>query len=712
MTAGQIVTWPLLAIARATVTVAQIVARRRWLGVVAFFVFLALVGFFAPAQADDGPAPTGFGDLLGGPDLRGEFQPTLYEAYNMGSYYFDTNRLNSAADAHHIILNGLASVIMLLTAAIIRGAIVIVWTMFDDTSSQGLADSITPNIAATAGALLPWVLPAALALGAVIAYARQRGTGGGGLSQIAWVFAGGILAVSFATSPGMWVDNMTDIRSAAAEGVMSAASSSVATTNTPFEFPAATYDGDPQNTMMRDSADAIWRSYVVTPWCLANFGSKTLCERYGKAMLDQGMNPSTRSDWIQNSDEAHPGEYNSDGAAYRWIAGKNSYERLGMALVAFIVGVIFAALVFVVAFASQIAFYGALLMLFVGVLFAMLWCIPGKPREWANKWLETVIGLMIQSVVGALVLAATLSLTSRAFELAGDAGWGVAAGLSIGVTVAAFSMRRTISTILGAMTPGMGMTTVIGALAVRGGAKMMGRGMRGLASVTGRGAAAAAGGAARGIGRGASAAGKGARAGWGNYRSEVARKTGERRGESVPATSTKPGRDIPQNPTTTRPPGGRPGNAPDQRSSQPSRPGAPRPDGAGRPSRSAPSVGRPQLRNNPPGRRRSGTTARPSAPRPAVTGSEPRPARSAPRSTTRAPSASQKEPRPARRPTSTPPPSAPSPWAPGTRPARQAPTRSQEPARAPQPVQRRESAPKPPRQSPAPRQNPPRRREP
>ena len=90
--------------ARATVTVAQIVARRRWLGVVAFFVFLALVGFFAPAQADDGPAPTGFGDLLGGPDLRGEFQPTLYEAYNMGSYYFDTNRLNSAADAHHIIL--------------------------------------------------------------------------------------------------------------------------------------------------------------------------------------------------------------------------------------------------------------------------------------------------------------------------------------------------------------------------------------------------------------------------------------------------------------------------------------------------------------------------------------------------------------------------------------------------------------------------------
>ena len=40
--------------------------------------------------------------------------------------------------------------------------------------------------------------------------------------------------------------------------------------------------------MLRKSADATWRGFAVTPWCIAEFGSIDACERYGKGMLDVG----------------------------------------------------------------------------------------------------------------------------------------------------------------------------------------------------------------------------------------------------------------------------------------------------------------------------------------------------------------------------------------------------------------------------------------
>jgi hypothetical protein len=454
----------------------DLIRRRPWLVLAAGVVALGVIGVLTPAYADDGPAPRGFDDLLAGPDLtqNGALSPTLYEAYPLGSYYFDTNRLNQTSDFIHITLNGLASVLMFLTAAVVRGAIVVVWIMFDDGTSEQLTASLSPSIGLVASALMPWMLPTALALGGVIAYARSRDGGGGGLSQIAWLFAGGTLAISFAVTPHLWVNTLTDAREVTAGTVMSAAATSVTTTSTPFAFPAATYDEtNPMNRTLRNTADSIWRSYVVTPWCVAEFGSNELCTRYGKGLLDQG-DPDSRSAWIQSSQPDHPGEYNSGGPAYRWIAGKNSYERLGMAFVALLVGVIFAALVIVVAFGSQIALYTALIALFVGAFFVMLWCIPGRPREWGNRWLEAVIGLLIQSVLNALVLTATLTLTSRAFYLSGGFGWAVAAALSIGVTVAAFTMRRTLATILSMTMPGMGLTTMLGRVALQGGSKAVG----------------------------------------------------------------------------------------------------------------------------------------------------------------------------------------------------------------------------------------------
>ena len=605
-----------LAPARALLRTGRLIRRRPIIGVVGFLIFLVGIGMFAPAPAgadwgeDPGPAPAGFGDLLSGPDLTGDQVPTLYESVPAGAYVFDTNRLGPN-DWYHKVLNGIASAIMQITAALVRGAIVLVWTMFDSETLSSLADGITGNLGATATELLVWLLPTALAIGAVAAYAKGRGTQGGGFGQIMWVFVGGLIAVSFALGPSVWVNNLTNVRNLASEGVLAAASTSVAATDTPFAWePEATFDDEaPTDTMLRTSADAIWRSYVVTPWCYANFGSATSCERYGAGILSLGTDTDARSDWIQDSSEGHPNEYDDASPFYLWIAGKNSYERLAMSLFALFVAAVFALLIIFVAFASQLAFISALLLLFAGVVFAMLWCIPGRPRDWGNRWLETVIGLMLQSVIAALVLAAALVLTSSAFQLAGTHGWGIAAFLAVGVSFAAFGLRRTLGTIMGAMTPGGGMTAVIGALAIRSGARLAGRATGGAARAVGRGARTSAragarttAAAARAGGRAAAAGGRRLR-GFKDYSRRTPRDTTPAPGTS--STSTRPPRTTERSTTapggTRRPPGAR----------TPGRTGR-TPVGA-RPRH----VGSPRLRENPPPRRRP-------APAPA-TGSGPAP---------------------------------------------------------------------------------------
>src|SRR5690606_42119982 len=86
---------PLRTLARALTRLGRAVRRRPIVGILMFLGFHALLGFFspAPAYADDGPPPTGFGDLLVGPTLRGGHHPTLYQRYPPGAYTFATARL-------------------------------------------------------------------------------------------------------------------------------------------------------------------------------------------------------------------------------------------------------------------------------------------------------------------------------------------------------------------------------------------------------------------------------------------------------------------------------------------------------------------------------------------------------------------------------------------------------------------------------------------
>lgn len=424
--------------------------------------------------AEDPTAPTGIGDMLPTPDLTHGDTRTLFETYSPMAYILDVDE-GKVPDGLNSIFNGYANLLMLAIVAITRGAISVGWWMFSITDVQDLSEATARIITTASAGLTSWLLPSALVFGAVLAYARHRGSReGGAVSQMAWVIAAGVLAISFTTSAATWVNGADSARQLGATAVMDASSRAISANNTePFPMPAPSYDrGSQRDKLLRQSADSTWRAFTVTPWCLAEFGSLAACERYGKAMLDRGLDANKRKDYIDKTIKAREGG-SEDAPTVQWTKGKNAYGRIAVLTLGLIAAVIFAALTIVLCFAAIMAFLGVLLMLVAGVFFACLWVIPGRPRQWGVNWFETLLGLVLQSILALLVFGTALSLVTAIYSLSGSMGWLPANGLAIAVLFAAFRMRRMLEGVTSIMRPGMITSGLLGALALRQGARMV-----------------------------------------------------------------------------------------------------------------------------------------------------------------------------------------------------------------------------------------------
>lgn len=423
------------------------------LGVVAITVVLATQQAFA-ADGDPQPTnPTGFGDLLPTPDLTNGDTRTLFEQYSPMSYSLDVD--GSWRDPLASVFNGYAQLVMMYIVAVIRGAISVGWWLFSLTDIKPVSDATSTIIGATSNSLMGWLLPSALAIGAVVAL-MQRRTQGSAMSQMLWVGAAGVLSVSFAVSSTTWVDGVDGARQLGAEAVMSASGASLSNTvQTPIAWPEPAFNGSNRDTLLRKSADATWRGFTVTPWCIAEFGSVEACQRYGKAILDKGTNSEARMSYI-NGDLKKAEGGSDDAATVQWTKGKNPFGRIGVLTLAAIAATLFAFLTIALAFTALMAFVGCLLLLVVGVFFACLWVIPGRPRQWGMNWFEALLGFVVQSILAMLVFGATLSLVTAIYGLTGVLGWLPVSGLVVVVLVAAFQLRRVLNGLTTMMRPGTG----------------------------------------------------------------------------------------------------------------------------------------------------------------------------------------------------------------------------------------------------------------
>ncbi|TDD12919.1 hypothetical protein E1218_35210 [Kribbella turkmenica] len=434
------------------------------------------------ADPEPGPTnPTGFADLLPTPDLTHGDTRTLFEQYSPMVYGLDFDK--GLSDTFNMIFNGYAYLVMMYIVAITRGAISVGWWLFSFTDVKPLTDATSATIGATGSQLVGWLLPSALAFGAVAAYTQRKATGTA-LGQLVWVFVAGVLSISFALAPATWLRGVDGARQLGAGAVMTASADAMGPTmQSPLPWPEPGFTGTPKDTLLRKSADASWRGFAVTPWCISEFGSIAACQRYGKGMLDTGVDPEARKKYID--DVITPAEGGSDAATVKWVKGDNPFGRVAVVMLAAIAATLFAFLNIALAFTALMAFIGCLLLLVVGVFFACLWIIPGRPRQWGLNWFEALIGLVLQSFLAMLVFGTALTLVTAVFSLSGSLGWLPVSGLAIAVLIVGFKLRRLLDSLTSMMRPGAG-SIMLGGLARRGAMSAVRRVM---GALSGRGAA-------------------------------------------------------------------------------------------------------------------------------------------------------------------------------------------------------------------------------
>ncbi len=441
---------------------------------------LATVGALIAHADEPGPTtPTGLGDLMPLPDLSGGGSKSLFEESGFLAWSIDS--APGLTDFINAAFAGVVSHVWYLALALAYGAIALVYWLLNLTSMTMITDPLTKAIGAGSQALLAWLLPSAVVIGLLIAWIRHRGHDM--VNAISWVLISAVLGISLAVSPNVWVEGVNNLRSVGSDAILVSTSAAVnPDQKSPFEWPATTYGdpgaGNPQtpagakNVMLRRTADATWRGLVATPWCAIEFGSLEACKRYGAGIIKAGVDVQKRHDYIEKT--IVPQEGGDDAPTVQWVKGERWPERLALAFVALVMIIIFCGTLLVLGFSALAAGISAMFHLLVGVFFALTWCIPGRPREIGMRWLESLIGTIIQGLVALATFAALLVLISVIFAQSPTWGWLPTAGVAIMAGLTALKFRRQVESFFGVVGGGRAGAAVLGAAAMR----LVSRGVR------------------------------------------------------------------------------------------------------------------------------------------------------------------------------------------------------------------------------------------
>jgi hypothetical protein len=412
---------------------------------------LATVAACASSAYADTIVPIGIGDLIPVPK-RPPGPGTLYETYSGSRLILDVQLgWDEFGDQMgRVIPDVCMSMIVVIGSATVS---IIAW-IFQVTTLPQLGPHIENAIGGAAGMLLPTLLPVGLAAGGVVAFSRRSQAAGSEIGQLGWVAAAALASVSLLTSPHVWVQGIDDTRNFGADVAMASASAGVPDAPTiPIDIGPATYTGDPRVDMPRKAGDAVWRAFVVTPWCIAEFGSLEACKRYGKGLLDQGTDRGDREDWLKkNVTDQDVGK-----ESVNWRQGHMPQGRLAVTVLSLVAIALFGLMTIVLAFTSIASLIGALMLLVAGTVFACAWMVPGRPRQWGVRWFDALFGMVIQSFIVTMVLGCVLTINAAAVAAMPSLGWLPSIGISICAIVMALRFRKILETILGVGGAGSGM---------------------------------------------------------------------------------------------------------------------------------------------------------------------------------------------------------------------------------------------------------------
>ncbi|WP_312395908.1 hypothetical protein, partial [Kocuria sp.] len=416
---------------------------RQWkVGLATFFGTMLLSAGIAFA-ADPG-APAGLDSFLSIPDYSNGAAKTLTEEIPTSRYTIDHAVDNNPVNIIDKAGNGMANAVWSLAVALAQILMVLIAWLLGNSDVGNDTFNLTDLISSASTETMAWLFPTCLAVAAVAVWVdhKRDKTGASGLLTVGII---GVLAAGFSLFPGVFVSGMDTVR-AAGQDVVTATmpDGDDAVSSQPFEYGSPDLSQNTDNeAFTRQVTDSLWRSAVVTPWCMVEFGNLEACEKYGTEMLTRDNAEDRRDDVIKKQIFKDDELGGKDGEVGQWVHGKKWPERLGMAFVALVVSLLMLVMAAVLVFTAIIAFIQALLLLFLASFFLVVGMIPGAPREWLRNWSMAFAGAVLASVITMLLLVVTMGAITGIF-LNPELPWAQGYGLAILVLAAALGLRSVV----------------------------------------------------------------------------------------------------------------------------------------------------------------------------------------------------------------------------------------------------------------------------
>ena len=440
-----------------------------WVLVIAWVIYTGPV-----AYADDPINVTGPGGFFFIPDLAGDGERLFHERYiGFTNYnvYSEANWNDPLLSALNALANMMMYVLVFLGASV---ASVTGW-LFSMTTIDGMATAVGNVMGASAEGTLGWLFPSALVLGGIVAYASRNSGGEGLFGNLLWLILAGTTLILGTTYSPLLVSSVEGLRTVGADTVATMSEGATVNGESPIAYANPEdeqLEGDPSNLAARKNIDAMWRTLVVTPWCLAELGSIEACEQYGTEILTAGGDD--REDAIDEVKRAQ-----ADSSTSTWLEGMDTGyagARVVILLIGLVVAAVFALFVLFAALTATFALVMTYLLLIVGPLFVAMGCIPGAPRRWMMNWGRQVIVQLIMSIVAFTIFSAVLSLVAVLFAATASMGWLLSALMTLTALVAGVMLRGRLEAIFG--VGGEGGSSVGKYLLARKALSMLGGGMR------------------------------------------------------------------------------------------------------------------------------------------------------------------------------------------------------------------------------------------
>lgn len=349
------------------------------------------------------------------------------------------------------VMIGLAGMVFIAVASF---AWVISWLMtgmIGGSSAFEDAFDISPMLSSAMGELAGWLLPSCLAMGAVVTYfdvARQKSNTANGLVSF---FTIGVIALGLWISPASFTGGLNMGRDIGQKVVSTVVSSSPVSSTQPFAWDT-NYDAENgTKSFALQVQDAYWRTFVVTPWCIGEFGGDMgLCRQHGAEVLKKSKYDDRHKYYEENIIK----KQGENQHLQKILKGDDWSGRVGLVLFGALIALIGSILVGLLVFNALVAWFQAVLLLFLGVFFLPLGIIPGVSRSWLINWATRLVGAVVINALMMLLLVSTMSIIAGISTSGVE--WNQQLITEIFVLFAAFGLKNVVQQIVNSSGAGSG----------------------------------------------------------------------------------------------------------------------------------------------------------------------------------------------------------------------------------------------------------------